>query len=184
MKKVSLFFLLVLSAWTFQSCNSSSNKDSAEQAEEVNEDKNMPEDDSEFAIKAASGGLMEVELGKLAGQKAQNQQVKDFGAMMVSDHSKANEELKTLTASKNITIPATLSEEHQKHVDDLAKLSGAEFDKEYVKLMVDDHKEDIDLFKSASSDAKDPDVKAFASKTLPTLQKHYDAVKAIQDGMK
>lgn len=183
MKKVSLFLMLVLGTWTFQSCNNSSNKDSAEQAEEANEQKDMPEDDSEFAVKAASGGMMEVELGKLAGQKAQSQKVKDFGAMMVTDHSKANEELKTLAASKNITIPATLSEEHQKHIDDLSKLSGAEFDKEYVKLMVDDHKEDIDLFKDASFNAKDPDVKAFAGNTLPTLQKHYDAVKAIQDAM-
>ena len=184
MKKVSAILLLLLSAWTFQSCNSNSNKDSAEQAEEVNEEKNKPEDDSEFAVKAASGGMMEVELGKLAAQKAQSQQVKDFAAMMVTEHSKANEELKTLTASKNITIPATLSEDHQKHVDDLSKLSGAEFDKEYVNLMVEDHKEDIDLFKEASFGAKDADVKAFAGKTLPTLQKHYDAVKAIQDGMK
>ncbi|GAB3915105.1 DUF4142 domain-containing protein [Larkinella knui] len=184
MKKVSLFLMLVLGAWTFQSCNTTSNKDSAEQAEDANEKKDMPEDDSEFAVKAASGGMMEVELGKLAQQKAQNQKVKDFGAMMVTDHSKANEEFKTIAASKNMTIPATLSDEHQKHVDDLSKLSGAEFDKEYVKLMVDDHKEDIDLFKDASFNAKDPDIKAFAGKTLPTLQKHHDAIKAIQDGMK
>ncbi|MFD1142428.1 DUF4142 domain-containing protein [Larkinella insperata] len=183
MKKLSLILFLLVSVWTLQSCNSSEKKDSAEQAEEVNEAKDMPEDDSEFAIKAASGGLMEVELGKLAEQKAQSQQVKDFGAMMATDHSKANEELKTLAASKNISIPATLSEDHQKHVDELTKLSGAEFDKEYVKLMVDDHKEDIDLFKEASFNAKDPDIKAFAGKTLPTLQKHYDAVKAIQDGI-
>ncbi|MGM9507878.1 DUF4142 domain-containing protein [Larkinella sp. GY13] len=183
MKKVSLFLLLVLGTYTFQACNSSSNKDSAEQAEEANDEKDMPEDDSEFAVKAASGGMMEVELGKLAEQKAVNPKVKEFGAMMASDHAKANEELKTLTTSKNITIPATLSEDHQKHVDDLSKLSGAEFDKEYVKLMVDDHKEDIDLFKDASFNAKDPDVKAFAGKTLPTLQKHYDAIKAIQDAM-
>ncbi|GAB3927119.1 DUF4142 domain-containing protein [Larkinella terrae] len=184
MKKITLFMLLLLGAWTFQACNSSSNKDSAEQAEEANDKKDMPEDDSEFAVKAASGGMMEVELGKLAEQKAQSKSVKDFGAMMVADHSKANEEFKTLAASKNISIPATLSEEHQKHVDDLSKLSGAEFDKEYVKLMVDDHKEDIDLFKDASFNAKDPDVKAFAGKTLPTLQKHYEAISAIKDGMK
>lgn len=184
MKKVSFLLLLILSAWTFQSCNSTSNKDSAEQAEEANEAKGQPEDDSEFAIKAASGGMMEVELGRLAAEKAQNPKVKDFGTMMVTDHSKANEELKALAASKNITIPATLSEDHQKHVEDLSKLSGAEFDREYVKLMVDDHQEDIDLFKDASYNAKDPDVKAFAGKTLPTLQKHYDAVKAIQDGLK
>ena len=183
MKKVSLFLLLALGTYTFQACNSSSNKDSAEQAEEANEEKDMPEDDSEFAVKAASGGMMEVELGKLAEQKAVNPKVKEFGAMMAADHAKANDELKTLTTSKNITIPATLSEDHQKHVDDLSKLSGAEFDKEYVKLMVDDHKEDIDLFKDASFNAKDPDVKAFAGKTLPTLQKHYDAIKAIQDAM-
>ncbi|WP_128546499.1 DUF4142 domain-containing protein [Larkinella soli] len=185
MKRLTLFLLLLLGAWTFQACNSnSSEKDSAEQAEEANDDKDVREDDSEFAVKAASGGLMEVELGRLAQQKAQSQRVKDFGAMMVEDHTKANNELKTLATAKNISLPATMGEEHRKHVDDLSKLSGAEFDREYIDLMVKDHDEDIKHFKEAADDAKDTDMKAFAAKTLPVLQKHHDAVKAIQDGMK
>lgn len=185
MKKLSIGLLLILGAWTFQSCNSSEKKDSTEQAEDVNEDKaNVKEDDSEFAVKAANGGMFEVELGRLAQEKAQSQQVKDFGAHMVKDHSKANDELKAVASSKNITLPATLGDDAQKKVNDLSKLSGAEFDKEYVKLMVDDHKEDVDDFEEAAKDAKDADVKAFAAKTLPTLKEHLAKIQAIHDSMK
>lgn len=187
MKRVTLLFFFSLGVFTFQACSSESkkNEDSVEQAEDMNEanEPTKDDDDAEFAVKAASGGMMEVELGRLAQQKAQSQAVKDFGAMMVEDHSKANEELKTLATSKNIILPSTMGEDHQKHVDELSKLSGAEFDKKYVKMMVDDHKEDIDHFKEAADDAKDMEIKAFAAKTLPTLQKHYDAIKNIDKAM-
>ncbi|WP_234736822.1 DUF4142 domain-containing protein [Tellurirhabdus bombi] len=185
MKKIPLFLMLAFGCWTFQACNNTAKKeDSAEVAEDANEDKaGVDDDDSEFAITAASGGMMEVELGRMAQEKGQSQQVKDFGAMMVQDHSKANDELKALAAAKNITLPGTLSDKHQKHVDDLSKLSGAEFDKEYVKLMVNDHKEDIDEFEEAAKEDQDADLKAFAAKTLPTLKAHHAKIKAIQDAM-
>lgn len=185
MKKTILLALLVASGLTMQSCGSSENKDSTERAEQANEElKTSDDDDAEFAVKAASGGMMEVELGRMAQEKSQNQAVKDFGAMMVKDHSKANEELKALAASKNIILPATLGEDHQKHVDELAKLSGKEFDKKYVSMMVDDHKEDVDDFKEAAVSAKDPEIKAFAEKTVPTLQEHLTKITAINDAMK
>ncbi|QIP15458.1 DUF4142 domain-containing protein [Spirosoma aureum] len=185
MKKTILLAMLIASGLTLQSCGTSEKKDSEERAEQANEDKNTSDDDdSEFAVKAASGGMLEVELGRMAQEKAQSQQVKDFGAMMVKDHSQANDELKALAASKNITLPTTLGEEHQKHVDELAKLSGKDFDKKYVSMMVDDHKEDVDEFEEASKDGKDPDIKAFASKTIPTLKEHLDKIKAINDAMK
>lgn len=196
MKKLSIFLMLVLASWSFQACDTKKN-DSTEQAEEANEntadaleDANKDqaadnlEDDSEFAIKAASGGMMEVELGNLAMQKATNARVKEFARMMVDDHTKANSELKSLAASKNITLPATMGNDHQKHLDDLRAKSGADFDKAYMDLMVEDHDEDIDLFEKASNNAKDADVKAFAAKTLPTLRKHHESAKSIKDGMK
>jgi len=128
--------------------------------------------------------MMEVQLGKLAQEKAQSKSVKDFGTMMVEDHTKANDELKTLAAQKNITLPATLSDKNQKHVDDLNSKTGKDFDKAYMDLMVDDHKEDVDKFKDASQNVPDSTIKGFAAKTLPVLQKHLDAAQAIHKNLK
>ena len=184
MKKTIFLALLVASGLTFQSCGSGKTKDSEERAEKINDAKETSsEDDSEFAVKAASGGMAEVEMGKLAEEKGMSQSVKEYGAMMVKDHSKANDELKALAASKNITLPSTVGEDHQKHIDELAKLSGKEFDKKYVSMMVNDHKEDVDKFDKASRDAKDADIKAFAGKTLPTLREHLDKIQAIDKAM-
>ncbi|MEZ0541095.1 DUF4142 domain-containing protein [Fibrella arboris] len=186
MKKRTLVYLLAMSCLTFQACNSEkkATSDSVENAENANETKEeqgagAEEDDSEFAVKAASGGLLEVELGKLAQEKGQDAEVKQFGAKMVEDHTKANDELKALATLKNITIPSTPGEDKQKDIDDMRKLSGAEFDKKYISYMKDDHEEDVKEFKKAAQDAKDQSIKEFAAKTLPTLQMHLDMVTAI-----
>ena len=188
MKKISLILMLALSAWTFEACNNEAKDDSVEKAEEANEAKEstttVKEDDSEFLVEAASGGMMEVQAGELASTKAKSARVKAFGAMMVRDHNKANEELKALASSKNITIPTTLGEHHQKHVNDLNEKSGKDFDDAYMSLMVDDHKKDVDKFEDASNNAKDAAVKAFAAKTLPVLRVHLDSARAINDAMK
>lgn len=144
----------------------------------------LTDKDNEFVMEAASGGLMEVELGRLAQQKASNARVKEFGSMMVTDHSKANDELKSLAQSKGITLPGTMTDKHQKHVKDLGEKSGADFDKAYMNMMVDDHKEDVDKFEDCSKDSKDADLKAFATKTLPVLQKHLADAKSIKDAVK
>ncbi|QMU30103.1 DUF4142 domain-containing protein [Adhaeribacter radiodurans] len=128
---------------------------------------------NDFMLKAASGGMMEVTLGKLAQEKASNADVKAFGQKMVEDHSKANAELKTLAASKNVTLPVELIAEHQKHVDAMSKMSGADFDKHYMTMMVEDHQKDISEFEEASKN-EDADVKGFASKTLPVLKMHLE----------
>ncbi len=182
-----MLLLLVISTLSFQACGDKKkeNTDSVENAENANDakedaDMGATEPTSEFAVKAANGGMLEVELGRMAQEKAQSKEVKDFGAMMVADHAKANDELKALATLKNITLPATLGEDMQKHVNDLTKLSGKEFDKKYVSMMVDDHKEDIELFKKTAGDEEtDAAVKAFAAKTLPTLQKHLDQITAL-----
>ncbi len=134
---------------------------------------------TDFMEDAAQGGMAEVELGKLAAQKAKDPEVKKFGQMMVDDHSKANKELMDLAKTKNFTPPAGLGS-HQSVVDKLKGLSGADFDKAYVDDMVDDHETDVSAFEKQSASGSDPEVKAFAAKTLPTLKKHLEAIKAIQ----
>jgi putative membrane protein len=128
--------------------------------------------DEAFVMKAAKGGMAEVELGKLASQKASADNVKQFGQRMVDDHSKANDELKSLAASKKITLPAEMGAEEKALHDRLSKLSGAAFDRAYMKAMVADHVKDVNEFKMESKSGKDPDVKAWAGKTLPTLEDH------------
>jgi putative membrane protein len=140
--------------------------------------------DRDFVLEAASGGLMEVALGKLAQTNASSSQVKEFGRMMVTDHTKANTELKSVAAKKNITVSATPLEKQQKHIDELKEKKGAEFDKAYVDLMVDDHKEDISKFQDEANKGNDSDIKAFAAKTLPVLTKHLDHVQKIQEAVK
>jgi putative membrane protein len=135
-----------------------------------------------FMRDAAHGGMAEVELGKLAATKGQNAEVKSFGKMMDSDHSKANAELKALAAKKNVPLPTDLGP-HASTVEKLKGMSGADFDREYVNAMVEDHEEDVAAFQKQADNATDPEVKAFAAKTLPTLKKHLEMIQAIQSKM-
>ncbi len=134
--------------------------------------------DTAFAKEAAIGGMAEVELGNLAKEKASSNDVKQFGDRMVTDHSKANDELKQWAQQKNVTLPTTLDAKHKATRDRLAKLSGDAFDKAYMHDMVTDHQKDVAAFKRESTSGKDADLKAWAAKTLPTLQEH---LKLAQD---
>ena len=131
-------------------------------------------DDQEFVREAASGGMLEVELGKLASQRAANSQVKEFGSRMQKDHAKANEELKKIAAKKNIKIPAELEAKHKSAMDKLTKSKGDEFDREYMSLMVDDHKDDVEKFQRQADKGKDPELKKFAQDHVPILKKHLE----------
>jgi len=128
--------------------------------------------DRKFVETAAMHGLAEVEMGKLAQQKASSPEVKDFGARMVQDHGKANDELKALASAKGVRLPASIDSAHQRKIERMQKLSGAAFDRAYMKEMLSDHKKDVSEFRKQAKSAKDPDVKAFASRTLPTLEEH------------
>jgi putative membrane protein len=141
-------------------------------------------DDNDFMKEAAVGGMAEVEMGKLAATKATSADVKKFGQMMVDDHTKANNDLKALAAKKGVTLPTDLDSSHKATMDDLREQAAADFDKEYVEEMVDDHEEDVAKFEDEAKNATDPDVRAFAQKTQPVLQKHLDAIKSIQAKMK
>lgn len=140
--------------------------------------------DAEFATTAANAGMMEVQLGNTAMQISQNKQVKDFGAMMVKDHTKAGNELDSLAKSKNLTLPSSLGAGDQKMVDDITKKTGAAFDKAYTDMMVNDHEKVIDAFRKEANDGKDADLKSFASNTLPLLEKHLAAAQAAQKTVK
>jgi len=144
----------------------------------------LPSGDRKFVEEAAIGGMSEVELGNLAQQKASNDQVKQFGARMVQDHSKANDELKQVASAKGIQLPASLDKKHQKDLDRFQKMTGADFDKAYMSHMVDDHKKDVSDFKKEASSGKDADIKGFASKTLPTLQEHLQLAQTTNDAVK
>jgi putative membrane protein len=135
--------------------------------------------DHKFVMEAAIGGMEEVELGRLAVQKAANADVKAFGQRMVTDHSKANDQLKSIAAQKGVTLPTTLSPDKRQDVDKMAKLSGAEFDKMYMSHMVKDHKKDVSEFEKEASKAGDPTIKSFAQTTLPTLREHLKMAQTI-----
>jgi putative membrane protein len=174
-------------------CNNES-KNSVEKADSANEAKQevMPESNtgvadeasSSFLVDAANGGMAEVELGKLAQEKATNPQVKEFATMMVNDHTGANAEAKALAAKKSITLPADVTEGKKETASDLSKKTGKDFDKAYMERMVKDHKETIDLFEKASNNVKDADVKNFADMTLPKLRTHLEKAQSIEDALK
>ena len=192
MKKLSLMMMMALAALSFQACTGA--KDSPETADSINAERDssnavaagiaVDENDAKFAVDAANGGMAEVALSKLAQAKATNAKVKEFADMMVTDHSKANDELMALAKVKNITLPDSVSDEKKTEMMDLSKKAGKDFDKAYVNAMYDGHKKTVDMFESASKDAKDADIKAFVDKTLPTLKAHWDHIKAIHDSMK
>jgi putative membrane protein len=135
--------------------------------------------DLSFYRTAAEGGLAEVEMGNMAQQQARSESVKEFGALMVKDHSAANEKLKAIAESKNITLPANTSVEEMAVKAKLKVLSGSSFDKSYIKGMIKDHQEDIAEFKKEATSGRDPDARAFASATLPTLEAHLKKIQSI-----
>ncbi len=141
---------------------------------------NLSSAEQHFINNAASGGLAEVQLGQLAAQKASDSQVKAFGQRMVDDHTKANNELTSLASSKGMTPPTSPKATDQAMKDKLSGLSGQQFDKQYMDAMVTDHTHDVSEFQKMANGAKDPELKAFAAKTLPTLQDHLKQAQDVQ----
>lgn len=193
MKHKFLFPTLMLAACAFQACqnanNNSNEADTLSQAMVDSTDMMTDtsglnnNDTSSFMHKAAIGGMMEVELGNLAQQQASSAQVKEFGALMVKDHSKANAELKRIADAKKVMLPTAYPEKEQKHVDEMKKLKGVDFDKHYMSMMVDDHKKDIALFKAATNNS-DTSISKFATKTLPVLETHHQKATTINSSIK
>jgi putative membrane protein len=188
MKKNILHLLILVLLVVFASCESKKGEDSKDLAEEQNEENLDDSDkkrDAEFAVEVADGGIYEVQLSTLALNKATSSRVKEFAQMMVDDHGKANTELKALAAQKNIVLPDVMSEKCQKKYYDLdQKTKGEEFDKEYISLMIKDHKDDIDKFEKEADKGNDTEVKSWAAGKLATLRHHLEEAERIQDDLK
>jgi putative membrane protein len=148
-------------------------------AAKESKDAKMARGDAKFLKEAAEGNLAEVRLGELADQRAASDSVKQFGKRMATDHQKAYDELKQLASQKGVMVPTALDRGHQRLYDRLSKLSGADFDRAYMKEMVKDHDKDVKAFRKEADAGKDADVKAWASKTLPTLQEHQQQAKQV-----
>ena len=143
----------------------------------------LPAADAQFVTKAAEGGQFEVEIGKLAATKATDAAVKSFAQMLVDDHTAANDKLRQIASSHNVALPAALPADKKKEIEQLGKLSGAEFDRQFVKTVgIKDHHHDIDEFEKAAKSAKSDDVRDFAQSTLPTLKKHLAAAEKLPMG--
>src|SRR5262249_4809633 len=140
--------------------------------------------DYRFLENAARGGMEEVELGQLAQQKGSSQAVRTFGQRMVTDHTKLNNELKQIAAQKGAMIPTALSHHENSTVQHLEKATGANFDKDYAKAMVKDHKADVKEFQDAAKKLDDPDLKAFAQEAVPTLQEHLGMAENMETSVK
>lgn len=137
--------------------------------------------DMKFVMLANSSNMLEIQASQLALQNASSQAVKDFAAMMVQHHTMAATEMKNMLANKGAMIPDTaMLSRHRTQIDLLSSLQGAAFDKAYMRLMVDAHEEDVDEFEDETTDARDADIRAFATRMMPTLRTHYTRAKELR----
>jgi putative membrane protein len=192
MKKLNLIIGAALLAGSLQACHNGA-KDSAQTADSINAvhdttktdtSKHLAgvpdDDDAKFAVKASAGGLTEIALSKLALAQSTDKYVTGFASMMIMEHTKAGAKLAALAISKNITVPTAPDSSQQKTINDLSAKTGKKFDMAYIDQMITDHKNTISLFEDEQKNAKDADIKAFATNTLPTLHKHLDAINAVK----
>lgn len=176
-KDVFRLLACAIAGWMLISCHNDT-PDTVERAKETNAaSMAVSESDMKFAVEAASGGMMEVEMGRMALNQASSQDVKDFAQMMIDDHSAANAELQELARNKSITLPAAPGEEQQEKINKLAPKKGADFDRAYVDMMVSDHESDVAAFENESRNGADADLKNWAATKLPVLRHHLDMAK-------
>lgn len=205
---VTLFLILATATAVAQSSTQSSSQQQGSMQSDrkgKQNDSRVSSMDRRFVTEAAEAGMAEVAHGQLAVQRASNQEVKDFAQRMIDDHTKANQELMQLAMSKGISMPndktmqstkqtgqtgaqmsgqmteqqAQLKGKHREMMDKLAKLSGADFDREYMRGQVKDHEKAVSLFERQSTSGNDAELKAFAAKTLPTLREHHQMARDI-----
>jgi len=135
--------------------------------------------DRSFMEKAAMSDMAEIQLSQIAQQKATRDDVKQLAGRMVQDHTKTSSELKSIAGAANVSLPTSLDRKHQQAVQKLQGMTaGAEFDQQYLRLLLDDHKQAVALFRTEAKSGRNPDAKSFAAKTLPDLEEH---LKMVQD---
>lgn len=170
---------LLIIAFSLAACNNSRQE---EQEKPVATESSAPQtraaraDDAAtaFVAKAASSSMMEIALGQLAQQKAQNPRVAGYGRMMMEAHGKANDTLKALAAARGISVPASINEQDRKQMEALSSAKGRPFEGDYIRLMIKAHRADIALFRKAANSLEDDGLRSFAEKQLPVLNKHLD----------
>jgi putative membrane protein len=140
--------------------------------------------DQQFLKQAAHAGTAEVKLGAMAKEQAASPEVQQFGQRMVTDHTQANEELMALAQAKDISVSAEMDDQHQETAEMLSKMQGSQFDREFMRHMVQDHEKAVQLFLAASEESQDTDIKAFAAKTLPALQEHLQLARQLAQQLK
>lgn len=201
MKNLIKFCAVGIFAVVAFSCNNSNGTDSTQAAKDSNTTKmdstgtgttattpsvppSVSKADQDFVVNTANAGMTEIQAGQLAQQKGMSKDVKEYGAMMVKDHTEAADKLKAVAASKNLTLPTAISPEMQSNIDDLQKKEGKDFDKAYIDMMVSDHKKVINAFNDESKNGSDADIRAFANSTIHTLQHHLDEAEKCNRMMK
>jgi putative membrane protein len=187
--------ILILSFFTvigLSSCDPSPNRKDTKETTEAQNDANIEataptdsaahaqKEDAEDIAALASAGMMEVQLAKIALEKAVTPKVREFAQMMIDDHTKANKELEKIAMEKHIVLPVALMDKHQKVVNEVAEKTGKDFDKKYMNVMLDDHKEDVDKFQKIADKGNDSELKTFAAKTLPTLIHHREVAEQVE----
>lgn len=190
MRDLRVIIIVLLAACCLSACHHSlpqlsADDDSVTASTDTSSTLNLAVDksDSDFAVDAANSNCTEIELGELAIKNGKSKKVKNFGVMMIKDRGKANDKLMILSKEKNLNLSTTPNAESQKVIAGLSEKNGDEFDKAYISIMISDHEEDVKKFADATNRLQEPDLKNFAIKTLPVLQKHLDAINAIHDSM-
>jgi len=192
MKKILLAGKVILGAGLLiVSLNSCKNETKQEDPKEVAEDSNEAKfdsiadkkDDSEFLVDIAEVNLAEIEIGKLAQTKSTNPEVKKFGKMLVDEHTKSASEVSALAKAKNFTLPTSLTEDGQEEYKKLNEKSGLDFDKKFADMMIDGHEKAIDKLQKATKEAKDEDVKLWASNNIAPLTAHLEHAKLLKQDL-
>lgn len=189
MEAKKILAVTLLSLFTFQACvnpNKSTNAKQSDGTDAVRKQEIIPDtagfnrsgDMVTFMKEASLFGLEQIELGKLAAQKAADPKIQKFAKMMVKDHTKIHKRLKTLADGKRVTLPASISVADQQHIAELQKMSGKDFDKHYIDMTVKKHVRALDMFKSASTLGDHP-LQNFAARSLRVLEEHFKGAKDL-----
>jgi putative membrane protein len=141
-----------------------------------------PSSDAAFVKEAASGAMMEVELGRAAAQQATDTKVRAYGQMLASDHGRAQEALKSAAARAGLSVPTAMEPQHRAQVDRLSRLEGREFDQAYMKAMLDDHQTDVEKFRQQAQEGE-TEIDRWAAQTLPTLESHLSQARTLSQAV-
>jgi putative membrane protein len=183
---------IILLLFILAACNNPKAKDSVEKADSANQanmdsslDRNnavvVDEESSAFLVRVANSGMTETQLAAVAMQKAVLPAIRDFAAKLHRDHGALNDTVKNLAGQKNIILPDTMTSENQKEVDALTAKKGKNLDKEFIRLIINNHERIVEMFDKAQLDTKDLDIRAFAGKSLPMLKMHLDSARTLQE---